>query len=363
MKTGILTFHQADNYGAVLQAYALQSAIEQIGNPVEIIDYKQSAIEKTYRIIKFNKSSKINFLKSSAANFWNYNSRVKKKKLFNNFRNDFLNISEKKFNSSNREMNYDTYIVGSDQVWNEEIIKNDKTFFLDFVNGNEKKIAYAASVGKDNLTSKEIKNLVSNISGFNFLSVREDDLVSNLNSRCNNTITHVLDPTLIADKVIWDKLPNFKRYENKKYLLIFRMVGDERVLDIAEAVAKRLDLDVYFISNKKLPIRKGFKNLRNVGPEEFINLHKNASFIVTNSFHGTAFSILFQKNFLTVPHKTRGSRMKSLLNLLKLENRIVENPNKINETFILDIDYKVTTKILEIEKEKSLKYLKSALDY
>jgi len=271
-----------------------------------------------------------------------------------------MDISQEKFNTVSSIKGKEVYIVGSDQVWNEQITNNDDAFFLTFCKNNEKKIAYAVSVGNDIISDSNKVFIKNNMSNFDYVSVRESELKNILESFTEKTIYHVLDPTLLADRRIWDKFIKSNKFKYK-YLLLYMLTGNEEVMKVANLVSKKLNLKVISISNsiKKNPY--GFKNIRRVGPIDFISLISNASFIVTDSFHGTAFSIIFNRDFITIPHETRGNRMISLLNLLNLNSRIVKNVDSIKDDFNYHIDYEMPNELLNKYKIASLNFLKQAI--
>lgn len=368
MKIGILTFHDADNYGAVLQAYALKETIKKIEPDVEILNYKQPYIVNNYKIIYTNTQNVISYIKSLVSSLVYLCPRIIRKIKYISFRNNYMDISEDIFYNSAEIEGKDVYIVGSDQVWNSEITQNDETYFLNFCH-HEKKIAYAASIGKDKLNNDEKKFLKDNINNIDYISVREDSAVKIINDLTGMNVNHVLDPTLLADRCIWDKLMCDDKKNKFKYLLVYRLTDNEEVLRAAELISKRLNLKVLYINNlvlfKNDLIRKTrykFKDIKGVGPSEFVTLVKNASFVVTDSFHGTAFSIIFNKDFITVPHKTRGTRMVSLLNLLKLDHRLITHTKQLKNDYPLKIDYEIPNKLLEREKDKSFAFLKNAIE-
>ncbi len=360
MKIGILTFHDANNYGAVLQAYALTEAVKKIESDVEIINYKQPQIIKKRKIFSINTQNVISIIRSIGSSLLYFYPRLLKKICFNNFRIKYMNISKDYYFHSTDIERKDIYIVGSDQIWNSEITSNDATYFLNFCSEKQKKISYAASIGKDTISNEEREFLKENIGAIDCISVRENTAVEIIKQITDKPVCHVLDPTLLVDKEMWEKLIE-REIINDKYLLIYKASVDEEVLHIAERISKKLNMKVLYINNSIRKNNYGFINIRRVDPVRFVSLFKNASYIVTNSFHGTAFSIIFNKNFVTIPHKTWGTRMVSLLNSLKLENRIVTNSNQIDEEFDLNIDYSEANTILEEEKKKSFEFLRSAI--
>ncbi|MED4600761.1 polysaccharide pyruvyl transferase family protein [Paenibacillus validus] len=358
MKVGIFTFHDADNYGAVLQAYALQETVKFLTNDVEIVNYKQPYIIDKYKVVRINNSSLLKLIRSIISTLIRYKDTSRKKEAFNNFRKRYLNISEEIYKEKNEIKGYDIYISGSDQVWNPEITNFDEVFFLKFSNEG-RKISYAASIGRDEISEKEKDFLKNNIKNLDLISVREDSALKILNGLTENRVERVLDPTLLADTKIWDELICGK--SANEYLLVYTVGPIGNVMEIANYIAKKMGIKIINITDKIMIKKYNVKTLRDIGPESFVGLFKNATFIITNSFHGTAFSIIFNKDFLTIPHKTGGTRMIDLLNLLKLDARIINNQMKIDDYLEQKIDYTVTNKILNEEKEKSLEFLKNAI--
>jgi hypothetical protein len=144
--------------------------------------------------------------------------------------------------------------------------------------------------------------------------------------------------------------------------LIYGLTGNEEILRLADIISKKLNLKVLYINDFLKGNKYRFRNLRKIGPEEFVSLFYNASYVVTDSFHGTAFSVIFKKDFITVPHKTRGTRMISLLNLLKLDERIIKDSSQLTDNYPLYVDYNIPNQLLNNERQKSFEFLKKAIE-
>jgi hypothetical protein len=371
LKIGILTFHDGDNFGSVLQAYALQETVKQFNTDcVEIINYKQPYLLDKFKLITFNKSSPKKFIISLIDNMLFTSCRYLAKIRYRDFRDKYMNISSVKYFNSRDINGYDAYIVGSDQVWNNEIIRDDETFFLGFCTNNQKKIAYAASIGNNNICGEQLDWLKKHINNIDYISVREDSAMKTISSLTKKEVVQVLDPALLADQKLWDKFVKVKKYRTS-YLLLYRIYANDELYNVANKIARHLNLKVIYIhyrsNNPKVldysnkPYKYDFKNVRSAGPKDFITLLKNANFIVTNSFHATAFSIIFNKNFIVVPDKERGDRLISLLNMLKLSKRIITSYTQVLENFNFEVNYETANEILSKEKEKSLCFLQNAL--
>ena len=357
-----MTFHDADNYGAVLQAYALQETVKKIEKDVNIINYKQPFIIKGYRIIKINTRNVKSFAKSLVFTLAHLYNRSIRKRKFSTFRRKYLELSEPIWKSIEIK-GWDAYIVGSDQIWNGNNTLYDKTFFLSFCLKNKKRIAYAASIGKDIRTEKDRGFIEKNIHHIDYISVREDSAKEILRNFTDKEIIHVLDPSLLADRSIWDELIyEHREIYKRKYLFLYNIPRNEEIFRIANHISKKLNLPVIYMNNSIRNNPYGFRKIKGAGPEEFLTFIKNASFVVTNSFHCTAFSIVFNRNFITLPTNRSTTRMSSLLALLKLENRLIRDFNEIKDDYQTEIDYTIPNELLKEEKEKSFSFLRQSLE-
>lgn len=361
MKCGIITFHRAHNYGAILQAYALQQNIKSLDCESEIIDYRCVFIEKMYKRYSISNLPKIKTIIAILL----YNGNIKNnKESFESFAKDHLIISPESYFSQEdlkkTNLIYDTYITGSDQVWNYLTSGFDKNYFLTFVNNNKLKNAYAASFGVSFIPN-ELKLVYKTLlSDFNHISLREktgNDIVKDLLFKPKPV---VIDPTLLLSKDKWLELLNIKR-NNEKYILVYLIVESPKILKLARILAKRKNLPIIYISDR-LFIRRGMLNRSKVKVEDWVSLFYNAEYVVTNSFHGVCFSINFEKDFFIqyLPGKAKvNSRLNDILDLFNLKNRIVSNNNDID--CIETINYKMTKHILDKEREKAFNYLKEIL--
>ena len=367
MKIGILTFHCARNYGAVLQAYALQKTLEKIdsANSVEFIDYQPTYITNGYMNFKISPFT----LKTFIAGLFHYHSRRTRHSKFSIFERELLTVSSQTtLDGSISENKYDAVVCGSDQIWNPRITKGfDKTFFCDFVSGdnNCKKIAYAASFGVNKLTKTEVKQLAKLVDNFDYVSMRELEGVSLIDKLfVKNEIVKTLDPTLLLDKDQWSSLAILPVLK-EPYLLVYRMDGNDKLIEDAYFIAQQMNLKIveitYGRSLKKI-FSQRHKIITMAGPREFIGLIKNADFVLTNSFHGTVFSIIFQKYFLTYPVGHLSSRMTSLLDTLGLSGRFITGDDA-HLSYNRSINYPVVETKLNFEKDKSSAFLIKALGH
>lgn len=353
-KIGILTFHRAVNYGAVLQTYALCKAIEKLGGNPEVIDYRCKMIEDFY----YKPFSKDYSIKMNIKNLLFYGKQRKRNTAFKGFRNDLIPLSKDSYyNSSEMEATeklYDAFVVGSDQVWNYKCIGGDSTFLLDFVKSGKKKNSYAASLGK--MTSEELDRMKfpKYLSDYNQISVREKDGFDIVKKNCSNEVEINLDPTLLLEMEEWNKIAEYD--EKEKFVLVYSVNLPKKVIEIGRRVAyeKGLKLMVVTLENKYSPM-KNEENQSFCSPQKLLGYFANAEYVVTNSFHGTVFSIINQREFITIKNDKAGldnSRLETLLESLDLESRLV---NDYYDNY--KIDYAEVTNRLRTLKEKSMHYL------
>ncbi len=353
-KVGILTFHRAHNYGAVLQCYALQEFIRNIGCDAEIIDYRPKEIIKAYKLIPKllfdpnSKSSKLMIVvKYSILFILRFCINIWRSRLFVRFMRDKYNLSSNAYNYEfKKNHDYDLYIIGSDQIWNPILTKElNSIFWGDFeVSKFAKKVTYAASSSYYDFTDIQEKKIEQYIKNFHKLSVRENDLAEYLKLKFNKAAQVVLDPTLLVNSDVWDKIAVKPSYD--RYLLTYAI--GRCVSDIAEQIAKERGLKII---NINIMYKNVIRNKKVFGPADFVGLFKYAEYIVCSSFHGTAFSIIYNKEFCSVGAGTHlDSRVKSLLQDLKLENRLIFNTKDIEE-LSESVDYQcANAKLMELKK-------------
>lgn len=351
-KIGILTFHDAANYGAFLQAYALQTALTNLRIDSEIIDYKANFIRNTYSPYKLSGNKVKAIIKIVLFS----GDAKKRNKIFNDYANRYLNLS-KTIKDSKEDLqmqcsNYHTIICGSDQIWNLNLTKNNDSYYLPFTLGDTIKASYAGSFGDMKLS--DTSNTTRYLKDFKYVSCREVEATDELNNLYNINSTSHIDPTLLLSSSQWDEL-SVSCQHKEPYVLIYTVKRDLNLVSEAVSFAKEKGLKLIQISNIRR--NKDIHYLANQSPGEFLNLFKNADFIFTNSFHGTVFSIIYKKNFLVekiAQDKSLNKRVISLLNILNIPDHILENGvEKIYD----HLDWDNIFKIIASEKAKSLNYL------
>lgn len=359
---GILTYHRAINYGAVLQAYALQRYLSKFGITSEIIDYRSSTIEPQHNKMQFSLSNHIISNLKILLSKKNYNKKIDN---FDNFLSKEMVISEKitsKDQLDKIKEKYDKIIVGSDQVWNYKINNFDRTYFLDFAEQSQK-YSYAASFGLSKIDD-EVFTIISNlISSFKGILVREKSGSEIIRSMLGYSPDVVVDPTMLLDKSDWESMASENNHG--RYVLVYSFGKNKTINRYARRISEILKIKIIFLgSNHKI----GIKNIYNKigGPKDFITLIRNAEYVITNSFHGTVFSIIFNKNFNTVfLDESRGinSRLSDLLETSGLNDRLLSNTHYENiDLKCGTIDYEIVNVKIRKQVELSKKSLNKILN-
>lgn len=363
MQVGILTFHRAKNFGAVMQAYALQTKIISFGVNCFILDYRCKKVENEYKIgndFKYYKSIKGKLL--YAFNLIAVISRFLK---FSQFVRKFLNISSKSFSIhtiTHFTEGFDFIIAGSDQVWNNNITNFDKTYFLNFLKATSLKKAYAASFGFSEPPNELRNQYVELLSGFSTISVREKQGAKLVNELIGKDVPVVLDPVFLLEKQEWEKIINPK-LKTKDYILVFCIFSTETIELFAKDLSEKTGLKVIHIDDNMISNIISIQKL-GIGPTEFLELLLNAKYIVTNSFHGTVFAINFNKQFFLELHTSANhtnSRMQHLLDLFQLNERLIINGK--HDNIFKPIDYENVNRTLAKERENSIKFLRAMLQH
>jgi hypothetical protein len=363
MKIGILTFFRS-NYGAILQAYALQQTLVELGHSAVLIDYPGQA-EKTKDLFLPWLS-----LKGFILNFFTvlrYQQLLKRRENIQAFRRRFLHVSAKRYHSGmdleNGWADFDAFVTGSDQVWHPRSDNDlNRSYFLGFVNQNQAiKISYAPSFGVSSVSEsfrREIGNWVNDIP---HLSVREETGRAIIEQMSGRSASVVLDPTLLLDRGQWNPVI-VPPVMSDPYVLVYSTSQRGLFSDLVKHIKNRVRLPVVVLSLHSLNmIPMADRVIYDAGPGEFVGLFKRAACVCTNSFHGTAFSIIYRKPFWSVPHNTTNSRISDLLSRIALSDRQVNAPSEFPES-PLEIDYEKPESLLDDQRLHSIDFLQSALN-
>jgi hypothetical protein len=372
VKIGLLTWAYNNNYGTILQMYALSSTIHSLGYCVEIINYVQKNVRIPFikRLLKCPRFT-INNVRIKTSNwlYFKYNEEINSKiEKFNLFRQEkfvFSELCDTVSDWSQLNDKYAAFVCGSDQIWNPSFF--DGRYYLDFVQDTNKMIAYAPSIGVTSIYEKNTATKMAQaIKRFKYLSVREDkgkDIIYNLTGQ-NASV--VLDPTLLFDSKTWDVLINDVDKPKKEYILCYFLGYKGKYWRIVKKISKAKNMPVKVIPRYNKDCTRKFDIQSCTGIGDFLKLFRDATLVCTDSFHGTIFSILYKKPFLAFERfarhdpRSENSRIYSLLKMVSLEDRIVSNCN-IGDLVDKEIDFDLIELSLNGARKKSIRFLSDAL--
>jgi hypothetical protein len=370
-RIAIITFHASHNYGSVLQAYALQQTIFKLLNKecvCEIINFRSNKQNELYSLFKRNNNLK--YIMKNAITIFYYKSLHSKFKKFEEFINNDLILSNEKYTAEEQllksNLNYDYYISGSDQIWNLQPIDFNWSYYLDFVSVG-KKISYAASFGprKQKMNNYESEKVTRLLKKYNCISVREEESYNTARKLSDKKIEIHVDSTMLLSKEEWNSLIKNVDIElpNCEYIYFYTLNPSKETIIIVNKISKILNLPVVITKfNNKYDLINNYKKIYSAGPKDFIKLIKNAKIVLSSSFHGTVFSILFNKPFFAI-NGVKDFRIKTLLSKMSLEDRSIQI-NDIDEKFedAYDVDFCSANKMIDHEKMRSYSYLKNGLE-
>ena len=349
-----ITCHDVYNVGASLQAYALSAYLKNLGHQVEIINYKPYYL-KHYELWGVRNPKYNKLVVSLLYNLAKLPGRLKervsqRKKVFDSFTKEYLPVTNKTYSDNNElknaDIDADVIFAGSDQIWN-TIFPNgkDPAFYLDFASEKTICASYAASLATDDVVEEYKSQVTAWIKRLDFVAVREKSAVGILNRLGIENVQQVMDPVFLLSKDEWDKLLPAKKY-NEKYILVYDFDNNESLNNQAKELAEKYDWKIYSVFRNKVC----HKDFYNAGPLEFVNLVKNAEMVLSNSFHATAFSIIFEKQFVVFERKEKiNTRMRDILSSLEIENG-------------MQINYKTVNNLLQGLILNSKKYIGSVID-
>ena len=373
MKTiGIITYHHYYNYGTMLQALALQEKVEQLGYQAELIDFKQDNSLSRYEMLKLRIKRMPVYIKERKKYRALADSREKikeKNELFEQFYKTYLHVGKKKYTTTQQLMEnppvYDGYVVGSDQTWNPFVANSPEAFFLPFVENKSKKGSYGPSLAVKSLSDEKEKEYRKKLSNFSFLSCREQDGAQLLSRITQKEVKCVLDPTLLLSAKEWGKYCEFE-IPKEPYILVYFLGEKSEHRRAVEKIQKLTNWKIISLPAAYLEMENNDYKKVWGGPKEFLSLIRGAALICTDSFHGTMFSINFQRNFFSFckssdsEESSENSRLYSALNIFGLSNRINHNMDNLTAEDI-SIDYKNVIPILEEQRRDSIEYLENML--
>lgn len=365
MRTGVITFHSAHNFGATLQTWALQKTLKKLGMEPSVIHYHPESIDKLYEVPPMDTWKKRwQYLTRSAV-------RKRRKKLkqryhrYQQFIKEQLVLTGDYHTWEELQANppgLDCYITGSDQVWNSDHTNGyDPAYLLEFAEPGSRKIAYAASVGREDFPVQYRERYAKAIRSFDAVSVREKSAAEAVSNAFGKPAAVVLDPTLLLERQEYDeiKIPS-KRSE--RYILVYMMENNRSLIRLANSISVVTGLPVIQRKPGRL-FKNEIDSFFTHTPGEFLGELEGADYVITNSFHGTVFSILYKKPFISMLHSETGSRTIDLLEGLGLSSHILEDAKDFKDMgqFSIEDPWQLQRKLEELRQE-SMHFLRQALN-
>ena len=371
-KVSILSYTKTSNYGGLLQIYALSKILSD-KNDVSVIVYNNSS--------SVQRSKLRNFLAFLYNRVFRFLSTDKKRKQNEQHFRELIPFTQEEFNNAQQlsEIHSDYFVVGSDQVWNPYLNGFDKAYLLDFKTSG-KKLSYAASFGIEDIPQRWLVEIKKSLMCFEHISLREQtglNIVDNVSALEPISKTVDLDPTLLISKDNWVESFCKTQLTKNKYALVYLMPGDKaiekKMISFAKKVAKKEKLKLMIVGRKNISkiniFKKGYYH---AGPSEFVNLLYHSEFVITNSFHGTAFSVNLNKPFVSFINSSQGSanslksRIIDFLQKLSLESRMFDvsktNNCSVEDYLSSEINFASSDKKLESLRKESLKHLFEYID-
>lgn len=331
-KIGILTVHKNTNYGANLQAFALCNYINSLGYDCETVDYVSPVDLKFIKLwswlrLSWDNEKNKSFsrkLKLAAALVLSAPEKNKRLSSFRKFWKNYYKLSPFcKGVTDVKKQGYYTLITGSDQVWNPDITDGLKELFFCRVDGVTKRISYAPSIGKEKYNDEDAEKAKKWVKELDYCSLREANSAEYIANLTGVKTECVCDPVFLPDRSVYEKIAS-ERISDKKYVLVYSIVRNEKMLETAKAFAENQGLELIEICQMK-DRKAAHKQYTNLGPDKFISAIKHSEYVFTNSFHGTAFSLIFEKELFAFENRERGTRITNILEKASLVNRLVDD--------------------------------------
>lgn len=364
---GILTYQRAYNFGAVLQAFALQRTIADLGHSCSLVDYRAPDESVSYPVFRVPRDR--GSLSADVLLLWNLRAHLRSRRRYESFRAAHLALTPESYSAvgdlRSRGPRLDVYVSGSDQIWHPTMLDRPggPVFFQEFVEA-ARRVAYAPSFGVSEIPQQYVERLRERVQRFEFLSAREDTGCAILRELTGREAEHVVDPTLLQGVSAYDRVAS-DPVGDGPYILLYATERSDALRDLAVRLRDREKLPIvavlpWFFS----PRRYAFADrlVYDAGPAEFLGWVRGASLVCTNSFHGMCFSVIYRKRFLAVPNPTTGTRQRSLVNELGLTSRLVDDPLRDPlEPRLEPPDYAEAGRRLNGAVERSMRYLARAL--
>jgi hypothetical protein len=350
----------------LLQAYALFTHLRGLGHETEFIDYWPDYHAEDYKLIpNFSSLGFKGKIKSILLLLIGFLKILRRSRQYKKFIQEQFNLSKKPLFTTKeavKDVLYEIVIYGSDQIWrnqNYPLFKGfDEVYFGYYISPTPRKISYAASMGVINLKDEDQSFLKRMVNNFDEISVREAELKKRLEDITGRKTSIVLDPIFLLDKEKWNTLIPARKIR-EKYIFLYQLVTSVESLKLTNRMQGYFGYEVVEIRGRVDPLLFGSRYKQTESPLEFLSLIKNAEFVVSTSFHGAAFSLIFEKQFFAVGMGKNSGRMMSLLSSLELENRYLPNIEDANLKEV--IDYSIVNKKLKGDRDNSIAFLNQAL--
>lgn len=373
-KASIITLHTVSNYGSCLQTYATQCLFEKLGWKAEIIDYYRSdnlpeyAVEKAFNGRRMRQFQilwdKAPFLKRLAS----IPMKMivdRQRRPFEDFRKEYLNLTERMYRSVEELELFppeaDLYCTGSDQVWN-SVWNNgfEAPYFLTFAPKGKPCISFAASVGREQIDAWEREPMCQALKRYSHISMRETSGVKIINDLGFPHAQLVLDPTLMLSRAEWQEIAAMPKGVRSPYILVYQLNKNDRMADYAIEVGRTLDIPIVKISYGVYDILAGAQTLIAPSVREFVGLFLNAKYVITDSFHATAYALNFGKQFVAVSPERFSTRIKSIMEITGTESHMLLDYGNV-DLINVPIDFDYVNASLSKYRSMSMDYLRQAL--
>ena len=362
-KVSVITLHRVTNFGSLLQTYATETVLHHLGYDVEIVDFVPEGL--TFRRAIWPQKGNIikkcvKIIPLIACNLFQFH-------MSDSFLRQYVTLSEQKYHNYAELMNHsktaDIYVSGSDQVWNTQNNNPEEdlgAYYLAFVN-NKPKIAYAGSFGREDFSDKEKTKIKHWLEKYSSISVREDSglkLITDMGLKGK----HVVDPTFLLNRQDWIEFYSAKRKDlpEKGYVFVYNLNRNKVIESIAKKLAAKKGLRIINFADT-FEFLNGAKNKLFNSPFDFLGYIANADYVITDSFHGTSFSINLERQFITVAAPKYNCRIESVLRMMHCENRLVTSVEDALKRCEQKIDYSLISFEVNMQRNLSLKFLESAL--
>lgn len=371
MKIALVTIHYAVSHGATLQTFATQKILSRYGD-VSIIDYKSAHLIRIMRL--FRLGPRLRSLLWAVKDLYRLFPRYRLIRKFRGFIKEHFKLTDKYEcinEMSHLDGKFDIFVSGSDQIWNPKVIddidrptgKLDAVYLLGFVK-KSKKISFSSSYGSYSFSDEEEAFLKQYLESYTHLSVRESDAAIFLSKLLNKPVAHTLDPTLMLTRQEWLDSFELCQVDNRDdyiFVYIVRNTKDRFVNEVVREVSKRLAVKIITVDQELFSEFKADEYIRDAGPIDFLKLLSNAKMVITNSFHGTVFSVNFCVPFISVKPGSGLNRTEGFLSKIGLHSQLVTKMEYLDQAMRFDFDFKNVHRNLDAFRSASIEYIEKAI--